>query len=166
LRSGEILLVGDRLQPVHGLAVELFLNGDVRHRRGRRGTVPVLLAGRYPDYVAWTDFLNWSALALNASAAGGDDKRLAQRMGVPGRARTRLEGDVRADDARRIGRVEQRVDADSAGEICEPLREGCEPALLMSMTVAFQKGVSRGQAFSEAMSITKRYFTSLFSRRS
>ena len=52
LRSAGVLLVADLLHPVDGLAVERFLDGDVRHRRGRRRAVPVLLAGREPDHVA------------------------------------------------------------------------------------------------------------------
>src|SRR4051812_40022584 len=40
-----VLLVADVLEPVHRLALELLLHGDVRHRRGRRRAVPVLFAG-------------------------------------------------------------------------------------------------------------------------
>src|SRR6266566_9842624 len=36
-RSGLVLFVADLFHPVGGLAVELFLNGDVRHGRGCRG---------------------------------------------------------------------------------------------------------------------------------
>ena len=53
-----ILFVADLLHPVHDLAVEFFLDGDVRHRGRRRGPVPVLLAGREPDHVAGVDFLD------------------------------------------------------------------------------------------------------------
>lgn len=45
-----ILFVADFFQPVHGFAVERFLNGDVRHRRGGRGTVPMFLARQKPNY--------------------------------------------------------------------------------------------------------------------
>jgi len=40
-----ILVVADFFHPVDDVAVELFLNGDMRHARGRRGSMPVLLAG-------------------------------------------------------------------------------------------------------------------------
>ena len=39
-----VLLVADLFHPVDNLAVELFLNGDVRHGSGRRGPVSALLA--------------------------------------------------------------------------------------------------------------------------
>ena len=80
------------------------------------GAVPVLLAGREPDDVAGADLLDRPALALHPAAAGGDDQRLAERVGVPGRPRARLEGDQRAGNPGRVGRAEQRVDADRAGE--------------------------------------------------
>ena len=44
-RLAPVLFVTNLFHPVNGLAVELFLNGDVRHGCGRRGAVPVLLAG-------------------------------------------------------------------------------------------------------------------------
>ena len=88
-------------------------------RRGRRRAVPVLLAGREPDDVAGPDLLDRAALALRPAAAGGDDQRLAERMRVPGGARAGLEGDAGAADARRVRRLEQRIDAHRAGE---PLR--------------------------------------------
>jgi hypothetical protein len=40
-----ILFVADLFHPVNNLAVELFLYGNVRHGRCRRGAMPVLLAG-------------------------------------------------------------------------------------------------------------------------
>ena len=98
-----ILLVADLLHPVDHLAVELFLNGDVGHGRGRRGAMPVLLAGREPDHVAGPDLLDRAALALHPAAAGRDDQRLPERMRVPGSASARLERDAGALDERRIG---------------------------------------------------------------
>jgi hypothetical protein len=50
------LFVADLFHPVNRFAVELFLNGDVRHGRGWRGAVPMLLARREPDYVSRSDF--------------------------------------------------------------------------------------------------------------
>src|SRR5437879_10922401 len=51
LSSGPVLLVADLFHPVHRLAIELFLNGDVRHGGGWRGTVPMLLTRWDPDPV-------------------------------------------------------------------------------------------------------------------
>ena len=45
------------------------------------------------------DFLDWSTVALHASATGGDDQRLTERVRVPGGAGAGLEGDDRATDA-------------------------------------------------------------------
>ena len=46
--SGLVLFVADFFQPVNNFAVELFLNGDVRHGRSRRRPMPMLLARREP----------------------------------------------------------------------------------------------------------------------
>ena len=80
-----VLFVGDVFQPVSGLAVELLLNGDMGHRRGWRGPVPVLLAGRNPDHIARPDFLDRTAPTLYPAAAGRDDQVLAERVCVPRR---------------------------------------------------------------------------------
>ena len=45
------MFVADVLHPVDNLPVELFLNGDVCHGGGQRRPMPVLLAGREPDYI-------------------------------------------------------------------------------------------------------------------
>ena len=63
------------------------------------------------------DFLDRAALALDPAAAGGDDQRLTERMRVPGGAGAGLERDAGAANAGRIGRAEQRIDADRAGEL-------------------------------------------------
>ena len=60
-RSAPVLLVAHLLHPVHNLAVERFLHGDMRHCRGRRRAVPVLLAGRKPDHIAGPDLLDRTA---------------------------------------------------------------------------------------------------------
>ncbi len=43
--SFPVLLVADVSHPIDHFAVLPFLNGDVRHRGGRRGAMPVLLPG-------------------------------------------------------------------------------------------------------------------------
>src|SRR5215831_14757885 len=114
--SPAVLLVRDFFHPIDGLAVERFLNGNVRHRRGWRRAVPVLLARRKPNDIARTDFLNAAALALHPAAARRDDQSLAQGVRMPGRTRARLECDARSGDTCGIGRLKQRVDTDCAGE--------------------------------------------------
>src|SRR5918912_1425831 len=88
-----VLLLGDVLQPVNGLAVERLLDGDVLHRRVGRRAVPVPLAGREPHHVAGADLLDRAALALHETAAEEHDQRLPERVRVPRRAGAQLEGD-------------------------------------------------------------------------
>jgi hypothetical protein len=114
--SGAVLRVADVFQPVDDLAVKRFRNRNVCHRCGWRRAVPMLLARREPDDVPRPDLLDRPALALRNAAAGRDNQCLPQRMRVPGRARAGLERDAGAADARRIGCLEHRVDADRAGE--------------------------------------------------
>ena len=51
-----VLVVGHVLQPIDHLAIQTFLDGDVRHCRRRRSAVPMLLARRKPDHIARPDF--------------------------------------------------------------------------------------------------------------
>src|SRR4029079_8614829 len=115
--SGLVLLVAHVLHPIDRLAVERLLDGDMRHRRRGRRAVPMFLAGRKPDDVARPDFLHRTVPALRPAAAGRNDQCLAERMGMPGGARSWLECNAGADDTRRIGRLEQRIDANRSGEI-------------------------------------------------
>src|SRR5215203_3409004 len=103
-------------QPVHRLAIELLLDGDVGHRRRWRRPVPVLFAWREPNDVTGPNLLDWPTPTLGAANAGCHDQRLAERMGVPRRPRTGLERHTRAGSARRHRRVEQWIDADRSGE--------------------------------------------------
>src|SRR5579859_415567 len=82
-----------------------------------RGAVPVLLARREPDHVTRPDFLHRSALALDPAATGRDDQRLTQWMRMPGRPGAGLERDAGATSTCGIGRLEQGIDTDRAGEI-------------------------------------------------
>src|SRR5438128_1573584 len=116
-----VLLVADLLHPCHRLAVQLLLEGNVRHRRGRRRPVPVLLAGRKPDHVTRPNFLDWPAPALRPAAACRHDQGLTERMRVPRGPGARLEGDAGASNTRRLGRFEQRINPNRAAEpICRP----------------------------------------------
>jgi hypothetical protein len=64
-----ILFVADLFHPVHGLAIEPFLNGDVRHGGGGCGAVPVLLTRRKPDDVARPNLLDRASPALRQPGA-------------------------------------------------------------------------------------------------
>ena len=134
--SSAVLRIADVFQPVDDLAVKRFRNRNVCHRCGRRRAVPVLFARREPNDVPRPDLLDRPALALRKAAAGRHDQCLPQRMRVPGCARAGLERDAGAADARRIGRLEQRVDADRAGEPFRgPLPDGCVPFRLISIAL-------------------------------
>ena len=86
------------------------------------------------NHVTGANLFNRAAPALRASAAGGDDQRLSQRMRVPCRARAGFKGDIGAGDTRRIGYVQERVHAHRAGEVIRrALYEGCEPFRLISI---------------------------------
>src|SRR5947209_11378503 len=99
--AGKVLLVGHLFHPFHVLAVELLRNGDMRHRGGRRRAVPMPVVRRTPDDVTSTDFDNRLTLALRPADTLGDDQGLTQWMGMPGGARTGLEGNEAGGDAGR-----------------------------------------------------------------
>src|SRR6266566_3865233 len=103
--SAQVLFVANFVHPVDNLAVELFLNGNVRHRRGRRGAVPMLLPRRNPDHVTRPNFLDRTSPALDPAAAGRDDESLTERVRVPCGPRARLESYAGALNACRIGRL-------------------------------------------------------------
>src|SRR3954453_6669795 len=77
--STAVLLVRDLLHPIHGLAVELFLNRDVRQRGAGRCPGPMLLARPEPPHAPRINFLNRPACAWRPAAAADDDQRLAKR---------------------------------------------------------------------------------------
>src|SRR5690349_18885234 len=65
-RPAVVLIVGHVFHPVDRPAVELLLDGDVRHRGCRRGAVPVPFSWREPHDVAGLDLLDRPAVALHA----------------------------------------------------------------------------------------------------
>src|SRR5439155_26279152 len=83
----------------------------------RRRAMPMLLAGRKPHDIARPDFFDGCTPALREPKAGRDDQRLAERMRMPCGTRTRLEGDARASNSRRLRGIEYRIDAPCSGEI-------------------------------------------------
>src|SRR5438876_1987293 len=98
--------MADLFHPVHHFAVECFLNGDVRHRRGRRRAVPMLLVRRKPDYVAGANLFDGLAVALRPPKPRCNNQRLTEWMRMPGGAGARLEGNAGATDTRRLTRLE------------------------------------------------------------
>src|SRR3954468_9156294 len=78
-----VLIVGDVFEPFDSLAIELLLQGNVRHRVCRRRPMPMLFARRKPDNVTRPDLFDRSAPGLRAAAPVSGDERLPERMGVP-----------------------------------------------------------------------------------
>jgi hypothetical protein len=74
------------LHPIHDLAVETFLNGNMRHRGSGRRAVPMFLAGRKPNHITRPDFFNRTAPTLCPPETCRDNERLSKRMSVPSRA--------------------------------------------------------------------------------
>ena len=79
--------------------------------------MPVFLAGREPDHVARTNFLDWIAPPLHAPAPSRHDQGLTERVCMSCRPRAWLKGNASAQYARGIGSVKQRIDADCTGKI-------------------------------------------------
>jgi hypothetical protein len=116
-RFGEELFVSDLFHPIDNLSVEPFLNGDLDRRVGWRGIVPMLLTRRELHHIARSNFLYRSALALLPAKPRCDDRRLAWRVGMPGRTSARFERDTRVCDTGRSGRAEHGIDTHGSGEI-------------------------------------------------
>ena len=69
----EVLFVTHFFHPFDNLAVECFLNGDVRHCRRWRAAVPMPLIGWAPDDITRPEFHFGLAFTLHPAEAGGDD---------------------------------------------------------------------------------------------
>src|SRR5205085_7219000 len=55
--DASVLVVRHLFHPVHDLAIEVLLNGDVRDGGGCRGAVPMFLTRRDPDHVTGPNLL-------------------------------------------------------------------------------------------------------------
>ena len=134
LRSLAVLFVADLFHPIDSLAVERFLDGDVRHGRGWRGAVPMLFARRKPDNIAGTNLLDRAALALGAAATGDDNQSLTERMGMPcGAGPGSNVTHAPAARAGAFGWNSGSMRTVPVNQSAGPLLDGCEPILLISM---------------------------------
>src|SRR2546429_880382 len=77
----------------------------------------MLFTRRAPDHIARPNFLLRATLALHPPTSGCDDQGLPEGMLVPCCPSAGLERNTDAQNARRIGCLEQRVNAYIAGEI-------------------------------------------------
>src|SRR5918995_3258881 len=114
--SLRVMRLSHVLHPVHVLAVDLLLNGDMRHAVHGSGTVPVLHPWRSPDDVTGTDLLLLAAPGLDPPDTGGDNQMLASWVGVPGGTRTRCKGDLTSAGSGVLRRAEEGLHNHVAGE--------------------------------------------------
>src|SRR3954468_18177319 len=88
----EVLRIANVLAPIGARAALVDLpHRNVRHEAVRRCAVPVPLAGRRINHVAWTDLDNFTAAGLHQAVTLTHVQRLAAWMSVPGRASPRSE---------------------------------------------------------------------------
>ena len=111
-----VLLAADPFHPVHNLAVERLLNGDVGHGCCWRSAMPVLQSWWKPNHITGADFFYQPAVALRPTNAGRYDKRLTERMRVPSSACAGLESHAGTGRACWSICLKQRIDAHRAGE--------------------------------------------------
>src|SRR6266699_3110125 len=84
-RSGLVLFVADLFHPIGGLAIETFLNGDVRHGRGWRANVshPARTRSRHPAECPRSDHPSVGPgrgqPSRSGSGPGGGCARLSER---------------------------------------------------------------------------------------
>src|SRR5213076_1724103 len=107
--SRAVLFVADFLQPIDSFAVELFLDGDVRHGGGWRCAMPMLLTRGKPNHIIRMNLLDRTVLALYPTATGCDDQGLTERMDMPCGAGARFECDAGTTNTCWIRRLEERV---------------------------------------------------------
>lgn len=101
------------------------MHGDMGHGGLRRCAMPVLFARGKPDDVAGPDILDRPTPALGTAKTGRDDECLAQWMSVPSGASASFERN--GGTLNPVGRagIEERIDADGAGEpVGRPLAGG------------------------------------------
>lgn len=115
-QSPSILFVADVFHPIHHLAVQSFLNGNVSHGHSRGGPVPVLFSRREPNHVSGVDFFCRAAFPLDPSTTCRDNQRLSERMCMPGGARSRLKCDAGASNKAGVGCLKKRVDTYDTGK--------------------------------------------------
>ncbi len=98
--------------------------------------------GWKPHHVARPHLLDGAALALNPAEPRMNQKGLAERMRVPGGARTRFEGHHRAVDACGLGRLKERINPHHPGE---PFGR-CLARRLISISIEILLAVAVGTA--------------------
>jgi hypothetical protein len=77
------LFVADFFQPFDDFAVEMLLDGDMRHRGFWRSAMPVFLAGWNPDHISGPNSFDRTAPALYQTGAGSFARNKGLMRTVP-----------------------------------------------------------------------------------
>jgi hypothetical protein len=91
--------------------------GDVAHSGGRGRTVPMLLLAGARDHITRPDLPFRAAFALRPAATCDDYQMLSERVPVPSRAGSWLEGHEGTRYPPALNRLKQGVNADAASEM-------------------------------------------------
>src|SRR3954447_14640239 len=113
-----IFFIAYHFHPGDGIAIEFFCDGGMRHRGGWRGSVPVLCSGWNPDDIPFSYLLNMASPLLNPTKPGCNDQSLAEGVCMPHGSGTRFECHARANCARWINRIKQRLNMHRASKVC------------------------------------------------
>src|SRR5450756_1715577 len=108
--SNAVLVVAHVLHPVDGLAIELLCNGNVRHTRRCRRTMPMFLTRREPHHISRSNLFHRPSLSLRPATPSRHNQSLPQWMRVPGSPSPRLEGDNRPSGTSRLRALERLID--------------------------------------------------------
>jgi len=108
--------------------------------------VPVFDIGRAQHHIPLPDDLDRTAPFLGQPGAERNDQYLAQRMGMPVGARTRLKGDVGTVDALRGLGFKSRINADIACKILFGCR-GRRAGTCRNHELSLGLGMSRGHGY-------------------
>lgn len=153
-----VLLIRNMLHPIHKPALKSLLDGNMRHRRTPRCSMPMLFPRPEPDHVPWMDLLDCIPRPLHPPAARRDDQRLPQGMRMPGGPSSGFKSHARSSHRRRVGCLKQRIDPHHTRK---PLRRACHRRLganafnlhlPMLPTPRLQRDTARKSAYLEASS--------------
>ena len=124
-----IFFIAYLFHPGDGMAIEFFCDGGMRHRSGWCGSVPVFRSRRNPDDIPFSYLLNRPSPLLNPTNPGCNDQSLAEGVCMPHGSGTRFEHHARANCARWINRIKERLDMHGASKVwCCPLSKSLRTA--------------------------------------
>ena len=112
-----ILFICDALHPRYAASFQMFSYGEMRHCVIGHSSMPMFDIGGAQPHVSLADNLYRASPFLSQSDAECNEQCLAQRMGMPVGARTRLKGNVGTVDALRSLSFKSRVNADITYEV-------------------------------------------------